>query len=123
MNKQEKGKLGEELTIKKYIREGYKLLEKNYRFKNIGEIDIILSKKYNNELIIVFCEVKTRKFNKNYIPAEAVTKNKQKKIINVAKYYLVNHNLYEKTLVRFDVAEVIENNNHYLINIIENAFY
>ncbi len=121
MNSREKGIFAENLVINEYINRGYVLLNKDFRYKNIGEIDIVLS---HNEIepTLVFCEVKCRKNSLYYRPVEAVNFRKQSKILKTAEYYLISNNLYNKISIRFDIAEVIEHDNKYLINIIENAF-
>ena len=71
----ELGQIGEELAALYLERNGYKIIERNFRYKKY-EIDIIA--KYNKEL--VFIEVKTRS-NKIYgRPIEAVNNIKQKHI-------------------------------------------
>lgn len=84
MNNIEKGKIGEEIALKYLISKGGKIIEKNYRTK-IGEIDLIVG--MDGEL--VFVEVKSRS-NINFgYPSEAVNYNKRKKIVNIAKYYMI----------------------------------
>ena len=81
-----------------------------------GEIDIIAKDKEE----IVFVEVKTR-YNRHYGEArDAVDKNKQKHIINCAKYYLYK-NRQEDSFVRIDVIEVYPQNNEFLIKHIKQA--
>lgn len=114
MNNKEKGELGERIALRYLIKKGAKILEKNYKIKS-GEIDIIA--KLDNEL--VFIEVKSRS-NLNYgYPAEAVNYKKIKKILNVAKYYLLINNL-QNVPIRFDVLEIYFNERK--INHIINAF-
>lgn len=114
MNNKEKGELGERIALRYLIKKGAEILEKNYKIKS-GEIDIIA--KLDNEL--VFIEVKSRS-NLNYgYPAEAVNYKKIKKILNVAKYYLLINNL-QNVPIRFDVLEIYFNERK--INHIINAF-
>lgn len=114
MNNIEKGKLGEEIALKYIISKGGKVIEKNYRTK-MGEVDLIA--KLNGEL--VFVEVKSRS-NINYgYPSESVNYKKKRKIINVAKYYILTNSL-ENLSVRFDVIEIYFNEKK--INHIVNAF-
>ena len=114
MNNIEKGKLGEEIASKYIISKGGKVIEQNYRTK-IGEVDLIV--KLNDEL--VFIEVKSRS-NINYgYPSEAVNYKKKRKIINVAKYYILENSL-ENLAIRFDVIEIYLKENK--INHIVNAF-
>nr|WP_242824495.1 YraN family protein [Clostridium sp. MD294] len=96
---------------------GYTILEKNY-YSEYGEIDIIAQK----QNMIVFTEVKLRQTEKNGQPCEAVTKQKQKKIIQTAKHYIAQNNVMDLNM-RFDVAEVLKKQNKYYFRYIENAFW
>lgn len=114
MNNFEKGRLGEEIAFKYIVSNGGDVIEKNYRTK-MGEIDLIV--RTNNEL--VFVEVKSRS-NINYgYPSESVNYKKKRKIINVAKYYILENSL-DNLSIRFDVIEVYFNEKK--INHIKNAF-
>ena len=119
--RREIGNRGEHLAAKFYKKNGYKILEKNY--VALGhEIDLIVKNKES----IVFCEVKTRTLKEQSSlearPASAVTKEKQKKIINVTKYYIGNKSPGRK--IRFDIIEVYLDEGKRLksINCIESAF-
>ena len=114
MNNIEKGKLGEEIASRYIISKGGKIIERNYRTK-IGEIDLIV--KANNQL--VFVEVKSRNSLNYGYPCEAVNYKKQRKIINVAKYYILNNSL-ENIPIRFDVIEIYLKDKK--INHLKNAF-
>lgn len=116
VNKRKLGKEAESLAVKFLIENGYIIINKNFRCK-IGEIDIIA----NDKDYTVFIEVKYRKTNKNGLPCEAVTFNKQKTIIKVAQYYLSEKNIYY-TNCRFDVLEMFGELNNIKINLIKNAF-
>lgn len=102
-----------EILARKYLKaQKYKILEKNYK-TTFGEIDIIaLDNNY-----IVFVEVKARTSTKFGRASEAVDKNKQRHIKNVALGYLKINNLLNSN-VRFDVIEVYDEE----INHIKNAF-
>ena len=96
------GNFGENEAEKFLRKNGYKILERNYTTK-LGEIDIIVQK----DNYICFVEVKTRS-NENYgTPRDAVNYHKQKKIISVAKYYMLTKN--KDMFLRFDVIEVVVN--------------
>lgn len=114
MNNIEKGKLGEEIASRYIQSKGGIIIEQNYRTK-IGEIDLIA--KINGEL--VFVEVKSRSSINYGYPSEAVNYKKQRKITNVAKYYILDNSL-ENVSVRFDVIEIYLKNKK--INHIVNAF-
>ena len=114
MNNKEKGRLGEDIASKYIISKGGKIIEQNYRTK-VGEVDLIV--RINGEL--VFVEVKSRS-NVNYgYPSEAVNDKKKRKIINVAKYYILDNELTDVS-IRFDVIEIYLRTKK--INHIENAF-
>jgi len=105
---------GERLVINYLKKEGYSILENNWRFIH-KEIDIIALK--SNILCIV--EVKSR--SSDYTsPKDAVTMKKQKNLITAANQYIVQKGLdYD---VRFDVAEVFFSDKSFKINYIEDAF-
>ena len=109
------GKTGEEIATQYLIKNGYRILIRNFRCRQ-GEIDIIVQDK--NE--IVFIEVKTRK-NRNYgSPIDAVDKRKQQHILNASKYFIYINKL-EKRNIRFDVIEVY-NKDKFYINHIKNIY-
>jgi len=72
MTNKEIGKYGEEIAKNFLIKRGFKILEMNWHYSRMSEIDIIASK--NN--IIHFVEVKTRSNDKFGMPLEAVNKRK-----------------------------------------------
>ena len=100
LTKDELGKYGERIAEKYLKKNGYNILEKN--FKCIyGEIDII-AKESN---CIVFIEVKTRRRIKSMLPEDSVGFMKQKHLKKVAEYYLHKRN-NEDAVYRFDVVSV-----------------
>lgn len=109
------GKKGEEIAKQYLERKEYTIIETNFISKQ-GEIDIIA--KHKEE--IVFIEVKTRTNDLYGKPIEAVNTQKQKHIINTAKYYLYANHL-ENVFVRFDIIEVFLNGNTSKINHIKQA--
>ena len=78
-----------------------------------GEADIVAA----DGDTIVFCEVKTRLSEKFGTPAEAVEAHKQRRYIDIARYFLMKLGR-DDVNVRFDVVEVFADS----INHIENAF-
>ncbi len=112
-----KGTKGEEIAVKEMKKAGYTILERNFR-RASGEIDIIAQK----ENMLVFTEVKFRQTEKNGIPCEAVTKEKQKRIAETAQYYIAENNI--STLdIRFDVAEVLKKQSKFYFRYTENAYF
>ncbi len=86
LNTHKLGEIGENLAIKFLEKNGYKILERNFRSK-FGEIDIIAQDKNT----LVFVEVKTRLNNKFGLAEEAITPWKIEKIIKAGEYYKLLH--------------------------------
>ena len=98
------GAYGEDLACKYLQAKGYVILERNFRCRRFGEIDIVASKAG----VLSFIEVKTRRSSRYGKPAEAVTLAKQRKIYRVAEYYLQCAGLMSRIpMLSFDVIEII----------------
>lgn len=110
------GRRGEELAVGHLKKNGYKIIERNFR-TGTGEIDIIAKHKGR----IVFVEVKTRRTRRYGHPKLAVTAGKQRKISMVALAYLKKHQAMQKR-ARFDVVTVQWSESGPAIDIIPNAF-
>lgn len=112
------GHLGELLAAEKLRREGYVILERNYRCP-AGEIDLIA----REDEVLVFVEVRTRTSDGFGSPLETVTFFKQRRLREVAKHYLRERRpLYRD--VRFDVVGIIlKEGEEAQIEIIPHAFY
>ena len=95
-----KGAVGELLAARYLRKQKYTLLAANYRTR-FGEIDIIAA----NRKYIAFVEVKQRNSTAIAAPQEAVTAEKQQKILRTAALYLQNHPT--KLQPRFDVISVV----------------
>ena len=80
------GAHGEELALKHLAASGYRLLDRNWRWRQ-GELDLVVEK--DGE--IVFVEVKARRSHAFGTPEEAVTRAKQRKLIQTAYAYLARH--------------------------------
>ncbi len=114
----QRGDAGEDYTVRYLRKNGYKILERNYRQK-CGEIDIIAQ----HGEYIVFVEVKTRSANFLARPYEAVDRKKISKIRKTAAMYIAQKGL--DAYFRFDVSEVFTDpqcGKVIDINYIENAF-
>ena len=110
------GKEGEKIAAAFLKKNGYRIIEINFRCP-IGEIDIVAKEK--NDL--VFVEVKTRKSIELGYPEQAVGIRKQKKMSQLALWYLQKRKVAD-TNARFDVVAVtlIPENNE--VKLIKNAF-
>ncbi|MEW5801164.1 MAG: YraN family protein [bacterium] len=99
------GRKGERIAVRLLKSLQLSIRELNFRC-SFGEIDIIAEDKG----VIVFVEVKTRS-NANYgLPEEAVDYSKQKKLSQVALFYLQKEQL-EDRMCRFDVISIIMKKN------------
>lgn len=116
MNTLELGTLGEQMACDYIRKKDFEIIERNYRFKK-NEIDII-AKKYNQLIII---EVKTRQTAEIGEPWKAVTRNKQKQIIQVANYYVQSNKIELET--RFDIISIVHNSYRTELTHLEDAFY
>lgn len=106
MSNKIKGKYGEDIAANFLIKNGYKILERNYHFSRYGEIDIIALDKNT----VCFIEVKTRSSNRFGAPFESVTKTKLDKIRKTAYSYLQNCNICYKNF-RIDAISVFLTSN------------
>ena len=109
------GKKGEELAIEYLQKKGYKIVEKNYRFKK-AEIDIIAKK----ENLLVCVEVKTRSSVYHGNPQDFVNSKKIKLLASAIDNYVVEKDLDVE--VRFDIIAILYNKKKQDINHIEDAF-
>jgi len=112
-NHREVGNEFEDAAAAYLEKNGYVILERNYRDR-LGEIDIIAK----NGIELVFVEVKYRRTLEKGDPAEAVHLLKQRKIRNAAKGYLYRHRLGEDIPCRFDVVAILGEE----IRLIKDAF-
>lgn len=97
------GRRGEKLAKKHIKRAGLKVLGTNYNCP-VGEADIVALDQKAQQLVIV--EVKTRTSEEYTSPLSAITKDKKRRLRNIAKYYLSTHKKYNLD-VRFDVISIV----------------
>lgn len=104
-----------------YLDKGFYIAAKNFH-SPFGEIDLIAE----GEDMVVFVEVKVRRKTASYNPKEAVTPEKIQKIKKTAESYIFKSRIYSSLQPRFDVAEIILDDNNDFKNaklkVIENAF-
>lgn len=114
MNTAETGELGERLAARYLKRNGYRILERNYRAHR-HEIDVIAREKRTGT--VVFAEVKTRTPGSYGRPADAVDADKRRFLRLAAESWLL-HNGGPEQPARFDVIEVFlpEKRVNHLIN-------
>lgn len=107
------GKRSEIIASDFLKKNGYKILEVNYKNK-VGEIDVIAK----DGECIVFVEVKARKSQRFGHPFDAIDERKQQKIHAVASIYLVQNHKYG-TNCRFDAISILGLENPEITHIID----
>ena len=110
------GKRGEDLAAKMLKDKGYRILERNWRFRDL-EVDIIAQKDKND---IVVVEVKTRSDDSWMYPEQSVDKKRQIRLSVAAKAYVNYHRM--DVGVRFDIVAIVWNNTRCDVEHIEDAF-
>ena len=94
------GKIAEDLAAEYLVKNGYKILVRNFRYQK-AEIDIISEK----DNLIIVTEVKARSTDFFILPQEAVTKGKIKLIVTAANHFMEEFNKNKE--VRFDIITVL----------------
>ncbi len=117
MDRQQTGKVGEDMAADFLKKSGYRIIERNYRCK-IGEIDIIALDKD----ILCFVEVRTKNSSSFCRPQQTVTSPKQRKLQKLALYFLA-HKKIKNMNCRFDVVAVDISKGRSGIEMIKNAFW
>jgi putative endonuclease len=115
-NNKDLGDRGEKLAVKFLRRQGYKILERNFRIRQ-GEIDIVA----RDGEQLVFVEVKTRGSNNQEFLRTSVNRGKGKRLFKTASYYLGKQK-YRGLTSRFDVVFVVADNGNTRIEHIKDAF-
>lgn len=96
------GQYGEDEATKFLQKQGYKILERNFRYSRLAEIDIVAK----DEDTIVFVEVKTRKTLNCGHPFEAVDYKKLEHIYKAGLAYLKTTEEEYKNF-RIDIISVL----------------
>ncbi len=107
------GQEGEDLAAKALRKEGYRIIDTNYR-SVFGEIDIIAEE----DDCLVFVEVKRRKSRSFGISFDAIDDRKKRHIIRSAQLYLKVNRYKADRRIRFDVVGIDGDE----IRIIKHAF-
>ena len=118
MGRGELGAMGEHIDARWLAAHGRKILHRNYRGANRGEVDIVA----RHRDVLTFIEVKSRTSTTFGRPADAVGPDKQRLIQRGAMDWL---RLLGNPRIkfRFDIAEVILTEGELpRVHIIENAF-
>lgn len=111
----ELGKIGEDLAVEFLQKNGYKILERNWRFKK-AEVDIITLKKD----VLAIIEVKTRSSNYFGNPQDFVNPKKIQLLVEAINQYVTTKDLDVE--VRFDIIAILKNQKEFNIEHLKDAF-
>ena len=111
----ELGKEGEKLAVEYLQKNGYLIVEKNYRFLK-AEVDIIAKK----EGTLAVVEVKTRSTTYFGNPQDFVNPKKIKLLVIAIDDYVTKNDLDVE--IRFDIIAIIKQRSEFVIEHIEDAF-
>lgn len=107
---------GEDLACEELERRGYAILTRRYRTQH-GEIDIVAQ----DGDYLVFVEVKARQDVGFGDPEEAITLQKQQRLVWMATDYLARH-AHGEVACRFDVVGITTHTDPPSVVVIEDAF-
>jgi putative endonuclease len=110
------GRAGEDLAAAFYLRNGFKVLDRNYRCQG-GEIDLVVRR----GSLVVFCEVKARSRTAHGVPAEAVDGRKQARLRRLAGHWLAERRPNARD-IRFDVIAVEASSTNLRLTHLPDAF-
>jgi len=106
-------------------KQGLVLVERNFRYKKMGEIDLIMTHQHqitHTLPTLVFVEVRARKDNDLLRCLESITPFKRHKLTKTALIYLTEKKILYKQPCRFDVVAICDYNNVIKIHWIKGAF-
>jgi putative endonuclease len=116
-NLRREGARGEEIAARFLVEQGFRIVERNFRFRRKGEIDIVA----REGEYLVFCEVKMRTNDEYGLPEYAVTPMKQETIRRIAAAYLAIREIRGQPC-RFDVVTIRLEGNTPAMTLLRNAF-
>lgn len=113
----ELGAIGEQLANSFLMKNGYQILETNWRYKR-AEVDIIAK----DREVLVFIEVKTRSTDAFGKPEEFITEQKERFMADAASMYM--EKIGHDWAIRFDVISIIYRNaQDYHLEHFKDAFF
>ena len=113
--RQTTGRQGEDIAAAFLIKQGYEIIERNWRC-SIGEVDIIACR----DDVLVFVEVRTRRGQRFGTAEESITVAKQTRLIALAETFWQEHVCSLRSW-RIDVVAIQLGQHPPRINHIENA--
>lgn len=111
----ELGKQGEELAVAFLLKNGYKIVARNFRYQK-AEVDIIARKKD----VLAVVEVKTRSTPDFGDPQDFVKRKQIQLLVKAIDYFVNEHKL--DVDVRFDIIAIIKNKAGTKVEHLKDAF-
>ncbi len=111
----ELGKQGELFAQNYLLEQGYKIRDVNWRTGNM-ELDIVAE---NAEWLVVV-EVKTRASVEHSHPADAITNDRIRRLVNATHNYIMRYDIDKDP--RFDLIFLIQHGDTFELEHIEDAF-
>ena len=111
-----RGDLGEDAAERHLKAKGYRILERNWRFRQ-WELDLVC----RDGDTVVFAEVKTRSARTMGSPSDGLSRAKQGRLVKAASQYLSKHDLWDEPC-RFDLVAVVDHGGDLDVEHTENAF-
>ncbi|MBR9913415.1 MAG: YraN family protein [Algicola sp.] len=110
------GKQGENIAITHLLKNGYKIICRNYHYQK-AEVDIIAQKE--DQLVVV--EVKTRTSAYFGDPQQFLKPKQMQRIVKAVNHFIESNELDLE--VRFDIIAIVINKKGTSIEHIEDAYY
>ena len=111
----ELGKEGEDLAVAHLLKNGYKIVARNFRYQK-AEVDIIARKKD----VLAVIEVKTRSTPDFGDPQNFLKQKQINSLVKAIDYFVNEHRL--DVNVRFDIIAIIRNKSGTRIEHLKDAF-
>lgn len=119
--KRQFGDIGEKEAENYLTNKGYEIIERNYRIKNLGEIDLIGKKSGK----LYFFEVKTRsvKHETNFPIQFSINEKKKRNLRRICELYIIDKNLKSKEWQVDGIFINVGYNGEYSLEHIENILW
>ncbi len=104
---QRQGNYYEQQALQFLLAQGLLLVAKNWHYKNLGELDLVMLDRQSLPHCLVVIEVRQRKHQQFGSAQETITQAKQQRIIQVTQAFLQENPQFENLDIRFDVVSFI----------------
>ena len=94
-----------ETLAKRYLEaQGLTFFAKNWHYKNLGELDLVMLEPTQKVPCLVIVEVRQRKASQFGTSLDSITPAKQRKIVKTTAAFLQAHPQFDNFDIRFDVV-------------------